>query len=93
MHDAYMPKEAAVTVRIPAGLKKKLLMRARSEHRSLSSQIATVLERSVEGTGPRGPGRLLGLYEGTAVPTEEDFAKVRALLFGSLGTRKARRGA
>lgn len=93
MHDAYMTKEAAVTVRIPADLKNKLQLRARRERRSLSSEIATVLERSVQEEPSRGAGHLLGLYEGTAIPTEADFAEVRSLLWGSLGRRKARRGA
>jgi len=88
-----MHKDAAVTVRIPAELKRKLEARARRERRSLSAQIATVLERSVEERPDGGPGRLLGLYEGGPVPSDEDFAEVRALLWGSLGRRKARRGA
>ncbi|MBI2892713.1 MAG: ribbon-helix-helix protein, CopG family [Deltaproteobacteria bacterium] len=87
-----MPKGAAVTVRIPADLKRRLQARARREHRSLSGQIAAVLERSVVDEPVRAPGRLLGLYEGKAVPTEADFAEVRALLWGSLGRRKARGG-
>jgi hypothetical protein len=86
-----MLKAAAITVRIPAELKRKLQLRARRERRSLSSQIVVVLERSVDEEPPRGPGRFLGLYDGTAIPREEDFAEVRALLWGSLGRRKARR--
>lgn len=93
MHNAYMQKEAAVTVRIPADLKRKLQLRARREHRSLSSEIAVVLERSVEDQPVRGPGLLLGLCQGAAVPTEADFTEVRRVLWGALGKRKSRRGA
>lgn len=82
-----------MTVRIPAELKRKLQLRARKERRSLSSEIATALERSV-GEGPvgGGAGRLLGLYEGTTVPADDDFAEVRAILWGSLRRRSARHG-
>jgi hypothetical protein len=33
--------------------------------------------------------RLLGLYEGTLVPSERDFAEVRRQLWGSLGKLRA----
>lgn len=58
MHVAYMPKEAAVTVRIPADLERKPQLRSRRERRSLSSEIAVVLERSVEEQPLRRPGPL-----------------------------------
>jgi len=93
MHDAYMAKDAAVTVRLSAALKQALRLRAQRERRSLSAEIATVLERGVTAEPAGGPGRLLGLYEGTAVPTEADFAEVRALLWGRLGQGGKRRGA
>jgi hypothetical protein len=89
-----MPKDAAVTVRLPRALKHELEARARRERRSLSAQIASYLERGLasEPTPSQGRGRLLGLFEGTPVPTDADFARVRRLLWGSLG-RRARRGA
>jgi len=90
-----MAKDAAVTVRLPQALKRTLEEQARRERRSLSAQIAAYLERGVTAeASPRGmPGRLLGLFEGGPVPSEEDFAHVRRLLWGSFGKRRGRRGA
>jgi hypothetical protein len=90
-----MAKDAAVTVRLPLGLKRTLEEHARRERRSLSAQIAAYLERGVAAeSSPREmPGRLLGLFEGGPVPTDEDFAHVRRLLWGALGKRRGRRGA
>jgi hypothetical protein len=87
-----MAKEAVITVRIPADLKRRLEARARREHRSLSSEIATVLERDLEQEPAAGgsPGRLLGLFRGRRVPTEEEFSEARRSLWGSLGTRTPR---
>jgi len=89
-----MPKDSAITVRLPRALKRTLEARAKQERRSLSAQIAAYLERSVESE-PRAagaPGQLLGLFEGGPVPSDEDFARARRLLWGSLG-RRSRRGA
>jgi predicted transcriptional regulator len=89
-----MEKNAIVTVRLPAVLKQQLEEQARRERRSLSSQIALNLERSVAReprTGSRG--RLLGRFAGRRVPTEEEFAEARRMLWSSLGERKARDGA
>ncbi len=89
-----MAKDAAVTIRLPASLKRELQTRARRERRSLSAQITACLEREVassRGGGSR-KGKLLGLFAGTPVPSERDFARVRRLLWGSLGGRR-RRGA
>ena len=90
-----MNKNAAVTVRIPLDLKRRLEERARREKRSLSAQITTCLEREVADVPPpvRAPGRLLGLYRGTPVPTDRDLAVVRRQLWGKLATRRTRRGA
>ncbi len=88
-----MANAAAVTVRIPAELKRRLCLRAHQEHRSLSSEITAVLERSVAQEPVRGSsGHLLGLYRGRMIPSEEDFVEVRALLWSGLSKRKARRG-
>ena len=96
MHNNDMGKEAAITVRIPLGLKHMLETRARSERRSLSSQIATYLEQSIEAdtsASNLAPGRLLGLYHSVKVPTEGDFELARRKLWASLGERKDKRGA
>ena len=95
MHDELMAKESAVTVRLPATLKRQLEARARRERRSLSAQVALYLERGIESepTAAGTRGRLLGLCRGTPVPSDRDFAHVRRLLWGALGRRRARRGA
>ena len=94
MQDEYMSKDAAITVRISIGLKRRLEALARQERRSLSAQVATCLEENMDAR-PDGateqPARLLGLFEGGRVPAEKDFAEVRRLLWGSLGKR-VRRG-
>ena len=82
-------------MRVPDSLKRRLEARARRERRSLSAQIAVYLERGVasEEPEPAKAGRFLGLYAGARVPSDEDIAEVRGMLWGSLGQRKARRGA
>jgi len=85
-----MVKDAAITVRIPADLKRRLAQRARRERRSLSAQVEFELTRSLAGeaTGERRARRpSAGRFAGTPVPTEADFAEVRSLLWGRLGRR------
>ena len=96
MHNEYMSKDAAITVRIPTSLKRRLEALAHRERRSLSAQIATCLEASLhaEADEPSAePARLLGLLEGARVPTEADFKEVRRLLWGSLAQREPRKRA
>jgi hypothetical protein len=95
MHTAYMSKDAAVTVRISSALRDKVAARARRDRRSLSAQIVSYLERSVEEqeSAPRSSRareRLLGLFAGTPIPSDADFAEVRRKLWGSLGGRRRR---
>lgn len=84
-----MTKDAAVTVRIPLGLKRRLEAVAREERRSLSAQITAMLERETrdEVVDAEPGGRLLGRYQGTRVPSDEDLVEVRRLLWGTLGRR------
>jgi len=63
MHHAYMEKNAAVTLRLPMTLKKRLAARAKLHHRSLSAQAVRDLERVLDGAQEGGEGRFLGLYE------------------------------
>lgn len=87
MQNEYMAKKAAITIRLPASLKRRLESRARSQHRSLSAQVVADLER-ITGEEPLpssgGKGRFLGLFAGTALPSDEDIAEVRRLLWGRL---------
>jgi hypothetical protein len=87
-----MTKDAAVTVRIPLGLKRRLEAAARKEHRSLSAQITAVLEREARGGAVESEpgGKLLGRYEGTPLPSDDDLVEVRRLLWGGLGRRSGR---
>jgi len=88
-HIAFMAKEAAVTVRIPISLKRRLEAMATREHRSLSAQIAAVLERDapIEPVETVASGKLLGRYEGTPTPSDAELEEVRRHLWGTLGSR------
>jgi hypothetical protein len=94
MHNVYMEKNAAITVRIPTSLKRRLKARARSRHRSLSAQVVADLESIVEGSrrSERAGGKFLGLFEGTRVPTDDDIKEARSILWGQLPARLARHG-
>ena len=86
-----MSKDAAITIRIPASLKRRLEVRAEERRRSLSAQVALDLESVLETDSRRGvKGRFLGLYEGTALPTDDDIDEVRTLLWGGLSRREER---
>lgn len=84
-----MPKDAAVTVRVPLGLKRRLEAEARKERRSLSGQILAVLERGVrEDAVELAPGgKLLGRFRGTPVPSDADLIEVRRRLWGAIARR------
>jgi len=92
MHNECMMKNAAVTIRLPASLKRRLQARAESQHRSLSAQVVADLERVADEPGPssRIEGRFLGLFAGSALPTDEDLAEVRQLLWGGIGSHARR---
>ena len=88
VHNAYMTKNAAITIRIPASLKRSLEARADKQHRSLSAQVVadleTILDRSRDG---EAGGKFLGLFRGTPLPNPDDIKEVRTLLWGSLASR------
>ena len=90
MHNTYMTKDAAVTIRVPEALKRQLSARAKRQRRSLSAQVVadleTVLETHAHGDEVRGT--FLGLFEGTALPSEGDIEEARSLLWGRLGERQ-----
>jgi hypothetical protein len=85
-------KDAALTVRIPLGLKRRLEAVARRERRSLSAQIIAMLEKEAQkepvAAAPRG--RLLGRFEGTCLPSDQDLSEMRRLLRGAGGFRSGR---
>lgn len=86
-----MANDAALTVRIPTGLKRQLEVRARQGHRSLSAQVLHDLEVISASSAPASTsGRFLGRFAGTPVPTDGEIRDVRARLWGRLtGSRDA----
>jgi hypothetical protein len=87
MHNAYMNKNAAITIRVPASLKRRLAARARTQHRSLSAEVMADLETIVARASDDGtaPGRFLGLFEGTRIPTDPEIEEARSRLWGPMG--------
>jgi hypothetical protein len=83
-----MNKEAAVTVRLPLALKRRIEARAKRERRSLSAQVVWELEQALASEPkPEAPRPALGMFAGGRVPTDEEIAEVRALLWGRMGRR------
>lgn len=80
-----MAKDAAITIRIPSSLKRRLEARAKAQHRSVSAQVVADLERALTDRSDEvgGKGRFLGLFEGTQLPSDEEIQEVRDLLWGS----------
>jgi len=80
-----MGKDSAITIRVPASLKKQLARRARRQRRSLSAQVTFDLEQLVaQDAEARDGGSFLGKYEGTRLPSEESIREIRSLLWGRL---------
>jgi hypothetical protein len=86
-----MAKDAAVTVRLPGDLKRRIVQRARRERRSLSAQMVHELERAISDEPASTPGRLLGRFRDGPIPSAEDFREVRTLLWGRLPRAMTRR--
>jgi hypothetical protein len=87
-------KDAAVTVRLPAGTRKRLETLARREGRSLSGQVEWLLGLALDGgastVGARRVRRLAGVLAGGLTPTLAGFRLVRTVLSGSLARRTGR---
>ena len=83
-----MAKDAAITVRVPASMKQRLEARAEARHRSLSGQVLADLQRALEEdeerVAPAEKGSFLGLFSQKSVPTDEEIAQARRLLWGRL---------
>jgi hypothetical protein len=82
-----MAKDAAITVRLPLELKRRLEDRAERERRSISAQVLYELERAVDAEPSRGRASAVGLFAGARVPSDDDLAEVRTLLWDRLGRR------
>ena len=86
-----MGKNAAITLRIRADLKRRLEGAARKAGRSLGAEIAQRLENTV---GPeegeiRAAAPMMGKFFGARVPTDADFAAVRRILWGGMRRKAA----
>ena len=94
MHSYYMTKDAAITIRLPAEVKRSLQARAQRCHRSISGQAAFDLERVLadEPEDQHPGGRFLGMDEGGPVPSDEDIREVRKQLGGRLSAQGSSRG-
>lgn len=85
-----MANDTAITVRIPAALKRGMEARARVARRSLSAQVlhdleaAAALQPAAVGAG----AKFLGLFTGSPVPGDADIADVRRRLWGRLHARR-----
>lgn len=80
-----MGKDSAITIRVPASLKKRLERRAHRQRRSLSAQVTFDLEQLVAlDAEARDGGAFLGKYEGARLPTEQSIQEVRSLMWGRL---------
>jgi hypothetical protein len=90
MQSASMAKDAAITVRVPVVLKRRLAQRAQRERRSVSAQVVFELERAVasEPDVPADGRRVLGMFAGARLPTDDDFLEVRAALWSRLRSRR-----
>jgi plasmid stability protein len=85
-----MPKNSAVTVRLPIDLKRRLAARAEKERRSVSAQIVAELSHALESEAPpSGATRTpLGLFAGARLPRARDFDDIRKSIWGKLGARR-----
>jgi hypothetical protein len=85
MQFTYMANDAAITVRVPMKLKKRLAQRAMRERRSISAQVVHELERAVADDDDGGHSQpALALFEGARLPTDQDLLDVRVALWGRL---------
>src|SRR5262249_25142786 len=87
MQSGDMPNDAAVTVRIPAALKRRLEERARRGHRTLSAQLLHDLEQLTAAPPQPARKRFLGLFAGTPVPSDAEILDMRNQLWGRLTAR------
>ena len=85
MQNEYMANDTALTVRIPAALKRRLEVRAKETHRSLSAQVLNDLMTMAEAApGTTAKGKFIGRFGGRRVPTDADVRDVRSRLWGRL---------
>ena len=89
IHNAYIMKNAAITIRIPKALKRSLETRAEKQHRSLCAQVVADLEMILDKSqDDQAGGKFLGLFAGTPLPSDDDIKEARALLWGRIASRQ-----
>lgn len=90
MHSARMPKDAAVTVRLPIALKRRLELRARAHRRSTSAQMVHDLDAmlSVEPAVAPSVVPVLGRFAGSSLPSDTDVRDVRQRLWSRLPAQR-----
>lgn len=86
VHNAYMPGDAAITIRLPAELKRRLEARAAENRRSVSAQAVCDLESALarDDRSAVGGGRFLGRFAGARLPTDEELREVRAMMWSRI---------
>jgi hypothetical protein len=87
-----MGKNASLTVRLPIALKRAIEQRADAQRRSVSSQVVHDLEAVAQADTPAAPGRFLGLFKGSRLPTDREVREARERLWGRLGVDEGDRG-
>jgi hypothetical protein len=93
-------KDTTLTIRLPAGLRRRIEQHARAEGRSLSQATERLIEAGLDvADAPRavvaearaswssGPGALAGCMADALVPTLDDFRDVRREMSSSLDER------
>ena len=90
MQNDDMANDTTLTIRVPQALKRRLEIRARASHRSVSAQALHDLAGAVDASAAPGAGRFLGLYASAALPSDTDIREVRTKLWGRVTARRRR---
>ena len=80
MHNAAMAKTAAITLRVPSHVKAALGRRADKSHRSLSAEALNLIEECLRFEVTPTPGRFVGMFSGSRVPTDDEILETRSEL-------------
>jgi predicted transcriptional regulator len=85
-------KDAALTIRLPGEVRRRIEALARREGRSLSGQAERLLEAALAASSPperapRGLRSLAGVLAGARTPSLQEFRQVRSDLSRALDRR------
>jgi len=84
MHNAFMEKVSAITLRVPGHIKEALSERAAKSHRSLSAEALHVIESGLLVENGPAAGRFVGMFAGSRVPSDNEILAVRSELWAPL---------